>query len=144
MKSEKKILLFLVDDDVLFLKSMHIDLAQNTESDIKTFITGELCLEAISQTPDVVVLDYHLNSFDKNAINGLETLDRIKSINPEIPVIMLTSQDKVDVAANCMKHQAYEYIVKSETAFLRLHRTIAAIFHNQKIEQTLSWYMKKM
>ncbi len=98
----------------------------------------------ISQNPDVIILDYYLNSVDKNAINGLETLDRIKAINPEIPVIMLSSQDKIDVAVNCMKHQAFDYIVKSETAFLRLQKTITTIFHYQKIEKALSWYMEKM
>jgi two-component system, OmpR family, response regulator len=144
MTHEKKILVFLVDDDSLFLKSLQIEFTQNTESDILTYTTGELCLESISQNPDIVVLDYHLNSIDENAINGLETLDRIKAINPEIPVIMLSSQDKIDVAVNCMKHQAFDYIVKSETAFLRLQRAITTIFHYQKIEKALSWYMEKM
>ncbi len=144
MPSEKKILLFLVDDDALFLKSLAIEFAQNTESTIETFSTGELCLKNISQNPDIIILDYHLNGINKKAINGLETLDRIKKINPQIPVIMLSSQDKIDVAVNCMKHQAFDYIVKSETAFLRLQKTITTIFHYQKIEKALSWYMEKM
>ena len=83
MTNEKKILIFLVDDDVLFLKSLEIEFTQNTESDIQTYATGELCLESIAQNPDVIVLDYYLNSVEKNAINGLETLDRIKTINPD-------------------------------------------------------------
>jgi len=142
--NEKKILLYLVDDDALFLKSLEIEFSDNTESEIKTFTTGELCLERISQNPDVVILDYHLNSIDKNAINGLETLDSIKKINPLIPVIMLSSQDKIEVAVNCMRHQAFDYIVKSETAFIRLQKAITTIFHYQKIEKALSWYMEKM
>jgi hypothetical protein len=36
-------------------------LADNTEWVIKTFPTGEICLENISQNPDVIILDYHLN-----------------------------------------------------------------------------------
>ena len=141
---ENNILLFLVDDDALFLKSLEIEFAENTESVIKTFPTGELCLENISQNPDIIILDYHLNGIDKNAINGLETLDRIKAANQAIPVIMLSSQDKIEVAVNCMKHQAFDYIVKSETAFIRLQKTITTIFHYQKIEKALSWYMEKM
>ena len=142
--NEKKILLFLVDDDAFFLKSLEIEFAQNTKSIIKTFATGELCLKNLSQNPDIIVLDYHLNGINKNAINGLETLDRLKTANPQIPVIMLSSQDKIEVAVNCMKHQAFDYIVKSETAFLRLQRAITTIFHYQKIEKALSWYMEKM
>jgi len=141
---ENKILLFLVDDDALFLKSLEIDFTDNTESVIKTFPTGELCLENISQNPDVIILDYYLNSIDRNAINGLETLDRIKAANQTIPVVMLSSQDKIEVAVNCMKHQAFDYIVKSETAFIRLQKTITTIFHYQKLEKALSWYMEKM
>jgi len=144
MMNEKKILLFIVDDDALFLKSLEIEFTENTESDIKSFSTGEECLEHISQNPDVIILDYHLNSVEKNAINGLETLDRIKAVNKEIPVIMLSSQDKIEVAVNCMKHQAFDYIVKSETAFFRLQKAITTIFHYQRIEKALSWYMEKM
>jgi two-component system, OmpR family, response regulator len=136
--------IFLVDDDVLFLKSLEIDFAQNTESVIKTFLTGEHCLENLSQNPDVIILDYYLNSVDLNAINGLETLGRIKTINSHIPVIMLSSQDKIEVAVNCMKLQAFDYIVKSETAFIRLQKAITTIFHYQKIEKALNWYMEKM
>lgn len=144
MINDKKILLFLVDDDALFLKLLEIEFAENTQSIIKTFPTGELCLENLSQNPDIVILDYHLNSIDKNAINGLETLDRIKAANQTIPVVILSSQDKIEVAVNCMKHQAYDYIVKSETAFIRLQKAITTIFHYQKIEKALSWYMEKM
>jgi two-component system OmpR family response regulator len=144
MTNENKILLFLVDDDPLFLKALEIEFAQNTETAIKTFATGELCLENISLNPDVIILDYHLDSIHKNAIDGLETLDRIKTSNPQIPVIMLSSQDKIEVAVNCMKHQAFDYIVKSETAFIRLQKAITTIFHYQKIEKALSWYMEKM
>ena len=143
MINDKKILLFLVDDDALFLKSLEIDFSDNTESIIKTFPTGELCLKNISQNPDVIILDYHLNSIDKNAINGLETLDRIKAVDQTIPVVMLSSQDKIEVAVNCMKHQAFDYIVKSETAFIRLQKAITTIFHYQKLEKALSWYMEK-
>jgi DNA-binding NtrC family response regulator len=142
--SESEVLLFIVDDDALFLKSLEIDFAQNTQFVIKTFATGELCLENIAQNPDIIILDYNLNGIIKNAINGLETLDRIKTTNPQIPVIMLSSQDSIEVAVNCMKHQAFDYIVKSETAFIRLQKAIDTIFYHKKIEKTLIWYKERV
>ena len=144
MADEKKILIFLVDDDELFLKFLEIEFSQNTQSSIRTFATGELCLENIAQNPDIIILDYHLDSVNKNAINGLETLYQIKITHPQIPVIILSSQDKIEVAVNCMKHQAFDYIVKSETAFIRLQKAITTIFHYQEIEKALGWYMGKM
>lgn len=74
-------------------------------------------------------------------MNGIEILDKIKAFNPDIPVVMLSSQDKIEVAVNCIHHKAFDYIVKSETAFLRLQKAITTIFHTQKIEKALSWYM---
>jgi DNA-binding NtrC family response regulator len=111
---------------------------------IETFATGELCLENLALMPDVIVLDYHLDGIDPTAMNGLDTLDKIKAFNQDIPVVMLSSQDKIDVAINCMHHKAFDYVVKSETAFLRLQKIISTIFQYKKMEKELSWYMDRM
>ena len=144
MKNENKIKLFLVDDDALFLKSLEIEFLQHGDFTIETFTTGELCLKNLSHNPDVIILDYHLDGIDKNAMNGIEALDKIKSSNPNIPVIMLSSQDKIEVAVTCIHHKAFDYIVKSETAFMRLQKTIETIFHYKKMEKELNWYMERM
>jgi DNA-binding NtrC family response regulator len=77
-------------------------------------------------------------------MNGIQTLDKIKEINPGIPVVMLSSQDKIEVAINCMHHKAYDYIVKSETAFIRLQKVIDSILNTRKLEKALEWYIERM
>lgn len=144
MKDENKIKLFLVDDDVVFLKALEIEFLHHADFVIETFATGELCIEKLSDKPDIIILDYHLDGVDKKAINGIETLDNIKKFNKEIPVIMLSSQDKIEVAISCMHHKAFDYVVKSETAFVRLQKIISTIFHYQKMEKELNWYMSRM
>ena len=143
MKSEK-IKLFLVDDDALFLRSLEIDFLERADFSIETYVTGELCLENLSHKPDIIVLDYYLDSVDKTAMNGIDTLDIIKALNPDIPVIMLSQQDKIDVAVECMHHKAFDYVVKSETAFMRLQKIITTIFKYKKLVKELSWYMDRM
>jgi len=143
MKTEK-IKVFLVDDDVLFLKSLEIEFLHHTDFTVETFPTGELCLAALSRKPDVIILDYHLDGIEKTAMNGIEILDKIKAFNPDIPVLMLSSQDKIDVAVSCMHHKALDYVVKSETAFLRIQKNITAFFHYGRIEKELNWYMARM
>jgi two-component system, OmpR family, response regulator len=144
MKNENKIKLFLVDDDALFLKSLEIECLQHGDFIIETYATGELCIKNLSQNPDVVILDYHLDGINKNAMNGMETLDKIKAANPAISVIMLSSQDKIEVAVNCMHHMAFDYVVKSETAFMRLQKIITTLFQIRKMEKQLNWYMGRM
>ena len=144
MMDKKKIKLFLVDDDAMYLKLLEIEFLQHADFAIETYATGELCLASLSNQPDVIILDYHLDGVDKNAINGVETLDRIKTFNPDLPVIVLSSQDKIEVAVDCMLHKACDYVVKSETAFVRIQKTIGTIFRVKKMEKELSWYMDRM
>ena len=139
-----KIKIFLVDDDAVFLKALEIEFLQHADFNIETFATGEFCLQNISHNPDVIILDYHLDGIDSKAMNGIETLDRIKAINPDIPVVMLSSQDKIDVAISCMHHRAFDYVVKSETAFVRLQKIITSIFKYKKMEKELKWYMDRV
>ena len=132
-------------------------LLADDEEDIKTVITiylesqgyrvltafdGLDALDKIqSEKPDLIFLDIMMP-----IMNGFEVCTKLK-LDPatrDIPVVMLSSQDNIEVAVNCMKHQAFDYIVKSETAFLRLQKAITTIFHYQKIEKALSWYMEKM
>ena len=142
--SKDKIKIFLVDDDVVFLKSLEIDFLDSADFTIETYATGELCMDYLIHTPDVIILDYFLDGIDRFAMNGLETLDKIKAFNPDIPVIMLSSQDKIEVAIECMHHKAFDYVVKSETAFLRLKKIISTIFKYKKMEKELNWYMERM
>jgi two-component system OmpR family response regulator len=144
MTAANPIKLFLVDDDAVLLKSMEIDFLQQANFKVETFSSGEACMKSITSLPDIVILDYQLDGVDKNAMNGIETLDKIKAYNPNIPVIILSAQDKIEVAVNCMHHKAFDYVVKSETAFVRLQKIIATIFHYQKMEKQISWYMDRM
>ena len=142
--NKEKIKLFLVDDDALFLKSLEIEFLENADFTIETYATGELCMMNLSGNPDVIILDYHLDGIDKTAMNGMDTLDKIKAFNPDIPVVMLSSQDKIEVAINCMHHRAFDYVVKSKTALVRLKKIITTIFRYKKMEKELNWYMERM
>ena len=149
MNNAKNIKIFLVDDDQMYLKLLEAEFLQSvnpktTELTIETFTTGELCIAHLSHNPDVIILDYLLDGIDKNAMNGIETLDKIKAFNPDIPVVILSAQDKIEVAINCMHHDALDYVVKSETAFIRIQKIIAALLKYQKMDKALNWYMDKM
>ena len=142
--ANNKIKLFLVDDDPVSLKLLENQFLDYGSFTLKTFTTGELCIERLFENPDIIILDYHLNSIVKDAMTGLETLDKIKSLNAEIPVIILSSQDKIDVAVDCLHHKAVDYVVKSETAFLRLKKIIAAALSYKKMKMQLNWFEDRM
>lgn len=144
MSDGDKIKLFLVDNDLSFLKTLENEFMKHCDFEIQTFVSGECCIEQLVDNPDAVILDYHLHGKSVTAKNGIQTLDAIKAFNKDIPVIMLSAQDKLEIAVNCMHHKAYDYVVKSETVYVRLKRDVMTIFHFKEMKQQLAWFVDRM
>jgi two-component system OmpR family response regulator len=128
---ERPLSVFLVDDDKMFLMSLKHKLLEKFKNiRFTTFSTGEECLQKMDEKPDIIVLDYYMNSEIPDAMNGIQVLKKIHEASEETRVIMLSAQDKLDVAVDSIKYGAYEYVVKSETAYVRLQNAIKNIVYN--------------
>lgn len=137
MKNKQHVNMFLVDDDPMYLKTLENNFLKESahyDAKVTTFLTGDDCLHNMHLKPDVIVLDYYLDGFSAKAINGLEILKKIKSANEHTEVIMLSGQDKIDIAVNSMKYGAFDYIVKNESAFVRTQNVINNIINNKKLK----------
>src|SRR6185436_19843008 len=121
MYTNQNIKITIIDDDPAMIE-MQKDFftSKFPGSVITVFNSGEEAIKGIYVEPDVIVLDYHLDSVNSDAMNGIQALKKLKDQFPNVPVIFLSSQEKTEVAANTMKYGAYDYIVKNENAFHRL------------------------
>ena len=127
-RSQKKVRIFLVDDDPLFLKGLELSISGNIGPlIIDTFQSGEECLQHMKMRPSIVVLDYFLNPNNVNALNGLKVLKEIKQLYPKTKVIMLSAQDSLDIAIDCIDNGAYDYISKSHSSLIRINNIIKNI-----------------
>lgn len=136
-ESQKKIRIFIVDDDPLFLKALELSITSNLGSTtINTFQTGEACLQNMKLKPAVVILDYYLNSEIPYAWDGMDILKQIKKINPKTKVIMLSSQDSLNVAIDCMEKGAYDYVSKSRASLIRINNILKNIVGNIEVNST--------
>lgn len=124
MANEKVRYLFLVDDEPLQNELLKDYITERFLYTVKTFDSGEGVLVQMNLQPEIIILDYHLSGQNKNAKNGVEILKAIKERHPEVPVIMLSGQDKIDVAIDSMKYGAYDYVVKGETGFSRIENAL--------------------
>ena len=102
---EKKI--FIVDDEESILKMLTHWCKNQWNYDVKTFTSGSEILEAMSDGPDLVLLDIMLPD-----VNGNEVLGRIKQKDPNLPVIMLSAQGSVEVALESIRLGAFDYFPK--------------------------------
>ena len=131
-KQLKKI--FLVDDDAINNEMLKMHLAKIFKLEILTFSTGEDCLNNLSLKPDYIILDYRLNGIKPEAMNGIEILKKIKEQAPDIYVLFLSGQDKIEVAVDTIKYGAYDYVVKNQSAFLRIENCLMNIQKNAHLQ----------
>jgi DNA-binding response OmpR family regulator len=110
--------LFIVDDDPMLASMLKDHIDENMEAEVTLFPTGEACLKVLKrQSPDLIILDYHLNSKEKTAKNGLDILKEIRSRSKTLPVVMLSSQESYTTAAQTIGHGAIHYVIKGKNAF---------------------------
>lgn len=111
--------IFIVEDNELYSLSLDFGLSHQGNYRIVTFKSGEECIANLHQNPAVIILDYYLDG-----MNGKEALKEIKRINPEIPVIIMSNQNDVQIAVDLLKEGAYDYIAKSNYATIKLNSAI--------------------
>lgn len=136
----KNTVIFIVDDDPMQLNMLKDHLSAMSTFDIHTFSTGEDCIAQISKAPDIVFLDYHLSNKNANAMDGLEVLRELKEKNPNGEVVMLSGQDKIEVAVDTMKFGAFDYIVKGESAFYRAEKAVFNLYKLAKLKRDAGFY----
>ena len=117
MDLDKPKKIFIVDDDTMLTEALKDYLTRKTAHEISVFYTGEECLKHLTENPDVIILDYYLNSVQKDAANGMEILQVIKKHYPGLSVIMLSSQERYAVALQTIQKGAEQYVIKDENAF---------------------------
>lgn len=128
---DKTFLLFLVDDDQKHLLLLKEHLAKHLPYKLKieTIANGEECLKRLNEHPDIIILDYYFDGISDDAPNGVEILKKIKHTHPQIPVVMMSHQDKLEVAVTCYDYGVKDYIIKNETAFARAQLVVRNIIH---------------
>jgi DNA-binding NtrC family response regulator len=140
MKKEKtQPLIYLVDDDTVFLTLIQSELSSIGNVKVRTFATGESCLKHMDKNPSVVVLDYELSSEDPTVMNGVEVLQKVKEGNPNTEVLMISGWEDVTIAVASMKFGAFDYVVKNESAMVNINNKVQNIFSKldvvDKLEQ---------
>ena len=117
--------LFIVDDDAMFTEALTDYITRKVPHKVSSFHTGEDCLKHLSENPDIIILDYYLNTVQKDAANGMEILKTIKKNFPHIHVIMLSSQERYAVGIQTIQKGAEQYVIKGDDAFEKIAGLIA-------------------
>jgi len=119
--------IFIVDDDLMLTEAMKDYLTREVPHDITIFTTGEELIKRLYEKPEIIILDYHLNTVDQDAANGMEILQVIKKTYPGVHVIMLSGQEKFGVAMQTIQKGAEQYVIKDKDAFEKISEIIGKL-----------------
>jgi PAS domain S-box-containing protein len=105
----KKIKILMLEDVVTDAKLNAIQLSKDGFNFTYKLVSSEdSYIKAIKEDPpDLILSDYSLPQF-----NGLEALEILQNISPEIPFIMVTGSLDDETAAQCIKQGAWDYVIK--------------------------------
>ena len=120
-------LIFVVDDDP-FINMLVVKRFTSEGYHLEAFKYGEDCLKAINKNPDLIILDYFFVNNDRKVMNGMEVFDKIKELKPDIPVIMLSGQDKGEIVLELARKGIDDYVIKDNNLIDNLHVAIEELF----------------
>ncbi|MCK4853564.1 MAG: response regulator [Bacteroidales bacterium] len=118
-------LVFFVDDDKMILNLLEYTFKSRDGIQVKTFFSGEECLDNMHLMPDLVVVD-HMFIGMKGQMNGLQVVKKIREINQEVTILVLSSQEDEDIIADFINSGAKQYISKDDYFIDTLIETIEA------------------
>src|SRR5208282_4351177 len=100
--------ILVVDDEAVGRKLLRAILGGAEGYALAEVETGrEALAEAARKLPDAVILDLNLPD-----LSGLQVLEKLKALSPNLPVVMLTSHNDASTALKAVKLGAFHYLTK--------------------------------
>lgn len=98
-----------IDDEIDFLKP-HILFLQSKGYEITLAVSGIDAIDLLESHPsgwDLVLLDENMPG-----MSGLQTLERLKILAPDVPVVMITKSEEEDLMDQAVGNQIKDYLIK--------------------------------
>ena len=92
--------------------------------EVKSYFSGEECIENLNLRPDLIVLDYYLGDEDSKSMSGLETLHKISNFSKDLNVIILSREKNPGLIQKFIENGAKKYVIKDDYFIDTLIETI--------------------
>ena len=119
---EKHYRILIIEDDLEHAELIKMGFRRHDEFFLDFASTGEQGLEMIAKdTYDLISVDLVLPG-----IGGLDVLVRIRKLDPDIPVVMVSGHGTTEMAVIAFENRATKYVVKSLESF----KSLPYVFEN--------------
>jgi two-component system response regulator AtoC len=96
----------------------------------KDLVMEMIALKALNQNPNLITVDFSLPD-----ITGDKLLKEIKTRNPNIPVIIISGQEDIQVAVSLLKQGATDYIIKDDNTKDLLWNSVIKVRENFNLKE---------
>jgi DNA-binding NarL/FixJ family response regulator len=115
----KKPLIAVIDDSSIIKEIVTHVLAEELGAQVINFESAESAIREMKvYDPDVILLDYNLDSKSSNNMNGAQFLRKLELIRKSPSVIMMSGQKDKRVTADMLKAGVVSYLPKDDEDFL--------------------------
>jgi len=122
-------LIFFVDDDRMIINLLEYTIQSRHTYTVRSFSSGEACLDHLEEQPDLIVLDHVLTGPGKDGMDGLETFIEIRKRDENIPVIILTGHGDDQLLSSFMDAGVERFLTKDDFFVDSLMDSIEQILH---------------
>lgn len=100
--------ILVIDDEKDFGTLVKLNVERTADYEVVVVTSAEAGLDLIrARRPDLVLLDIIMPG-----MHGIETLERIKAMAPDLPVVMVSAVWGEDISQRCFDAGAEQYITK--------------------------------
>lgn len=132
--------LFLVDDDAFSLHLYRQNIINLGFTDVQTFDNGIECLNNLNMKPEIVFLDHNMDT-----LTGFEVLKKIKRVDPNIFVVMISAQENMKTAVDALKYGAFDYIIKGDNELKKIENVLNRIVSlKEEMKKSKSGFLQKI
>jgi len=99
--------ILIVDDDKSIRRTL-TDILELEKYEVAEASNGLECLVKVKQDKfDVIILDIKMPKLD-----GMEAIDRLQTLSPDTPIVMISGHGTIDTAVDAVKKGAFDFIQK--------------------------------
>jgi len=138
---ESRVNIYIVDDDEMSLKILKNKFSSCSGYRVFTYKNARDFIEEFNRFPfakrhvHIVILDYVLNHANYEG-NGIDILKKVKEINSQVEIIILSGLEDVDVASTAIKSGAVAYIKKNENSYLRIQNQVKYVISQKSLSMS--------
>ncbi|OUJ69837.1 sigma-54-dependent transcriptional regulator [Hymenobacter crusticola] len=120
----------IIEDDPWYGQLLQYQLSLNPDYRVSLFASGREFFDTVQEQPDVVTIDFALPD-----ISGDKLLQRLQERFPQLPVIVISAQNKITTAVELLKLGATDYLIKDEYTKELLWNAILKIKENSSLKR---------